>query len=279
MMSIGTCATLACLWEATAPKPGNVYRGADFEDLTYADFVTSAAVIGPILERAAEQSVGETILEGVRVTREAVDTNTNLGILLLVAPLAAVPRTTALAAGIRSVLSALTAEDTRMVYQAIPLAMPGGLGEVEEADVNAEPPDLPLVEAMRLAAERDLVARQYVNDFEQVCLCAEHLVRAHEELGNLSDAIVRCHVQMLAEFPDSLVARKCGDEMAAEVSQRAAAVLADEDYQQRLADFDFWLRADGHRRNPGTTADLLAAALFVLLREERLDWPVRFYSP
>ena len=75
----------------TAPKPGNVHRGADFEDVTYVDFVQSAVVVGPILERAAELGVGRTVLEAVRATREAVGTNTNLGTLLLLAPLAAVP--------------------------------------------------------------------------------------------------------------------------------------------------------------------------------------------
>ena len=66
--------------------------------------------------------------------------------------------------------------------------------------------------------------------------------------------------------------------MAGEVSLRAGRVLESDDYPREIAVFDFWLRADGHRRNPGTTADLIAAGLFVLLREERLDWPVRFYS-
>ena len=86
----------------------------------------------------------------------------------------------------------------------------------------------------------------------------------------------------LAEFPDSLVARKCGKKMAQEVSHRAAAVLNVDQpgspaYGGALRSFDFWLRSDGHRRNPGTSADLIAAGLFVLLREERLDWPVKFY--
>ena len=89
-LSIGKCATLACLWEVTAPKPGNVYRGADFEDLTFADFLTSAVVVGPIVDQCPQLGVGRTVLSAVQATRRTVGTNTNLGTLLLLAPLAAV---------------------------------------------------------------------------------------------------------------------------------------------------------------------------------------------
>lgn len=284
-LGTGVCATLACIWEATAPKPGNVYRGADFEDLGYADFLTSAAAIGPILDRASQQRIGETVLRAVAATQDAVATNTNLGIVLLMSPLAAVERATPLAAGIGAVLEELTADDTLQVYEAIRLAQPGGLDEVPEADVRSEdPPTLPLVEAMRLAADRDLVARQYVNQFAQVFLAADYIERELQRGRALGDAIVRAYLRLLKELPDSLIARKCGEQLAQEVSLRAARVLAvrppgEESYGKELQDFDFWLRADGHRRNPGTTADLIAAGLFVLLREQRLDWPVRFYGP
>ena len=277
MRSLGTCATLACLWEATAPKPGNVYRGADFEDLTYADFVTSAAVIGPLVEQVAVQGVGSTVLRAVQATREAVATNTNLGILLLIAPLAAVEQGVSLESGIATVLTELDAQDTAAVYEAIRTANAGGLGETEEADVLGPAPDKPLVEVMSLAAERDSIARQFTNGFEQVFTAARRIESAYRANGSLSNAIVECYIQTLADWPDTLIARKCGAELAAEVSLRARGVLESNDYAGALADFDFWLRADGHRRNPGTTADLIAAGLFVLLREDRLDWPVRFY--
>jgi triphosphoribosyl-dephospho-CoA synthase len=279
MRSVGTCATLACVWEATAPKPGNVYRGADFEDLTYADFLTSASIIGPIIDNVMVKGVGGTVLEGVESTRAAVGTNSNLGILLLIAPLAAVPRDTPLPAGIADVLQALTRKDTRDVYSAIRLAQPGGLGQVDEADVNdPEPPGITLSEAMRLAGERDLVARQYTNNFAQVFLAADHIQEAIGRDLPLGEAIVLGYLRLLAKYPDTLIARKCGAEFAQEVSTRTAAVLASgEGLSAATAEFDFWLRSDGHRRNPGTTADLVAAGLFVLLRDERLKWPVRFY--
>jgi triphosphoribosyl-dephospho-CoA synthase len=273
---------LACLWEATAHKPGNVYRGADFDDCTYADFLTSAAVIGPVLDRTISQGVGAAVLACVEATQAAVGTNTNLGMLLLMTPLAGVPRYTLLAEGINPVLERLTTQDARLAFEAIRAAKPGGLGNAPEADVNApDPPQITLTEAMVLAADRDLVARQYANGFAEVFRTADRIGDAAGRMP-LSEAIVRGYLEMLVEHYDTLVARKCGVERAVEVSDRAAGVLAalesgDEQVSQELADFDFWLRSDGHRRNPGTTADIVAAALFVLLREDRLNWPVRFY--
>lgn len=283
--TIGACVTLACIWEATAPKPGNVYRGADFEDLTYVDFLTSAAIVGPILENASTQGVGATVLEAVSRTRAAVATNTNLGMMLLLAPLATVPGELPLESGIQAVLASLDQQDTNKTFEAIRVAQPGGLGKVEEADVNAsEAPSISLVEAMHLAADRDLIARQYSNAFEQVFEVARGLLSALNNDWSLSEAIVHAFLQLLSSHPDSLIARKCGDTVAKEVSTQAARVLSqgvpDEPaYDQALQEFDFSLRVDGHRRNPGTSADLIAAALFVLLREDRLNWPVKFYRP
>jgi triphosphoribosyl-dephospho-CoA synthase len=280
--SKGVHAILACLWEATAPKPGNVYRGADFDNLTYADFVTSAAVIGPIVNEAETKGVGATIHAAVAATREAVETNTNLGMLLLITPLAAAAEERPLAEGVAEVLNNLTIEDANQVYAAIRLAQPGGLGRVDEADVNApEAPQITLREAMALAADRDLVARQYVNDFAEVRWTADRIALAAAE-HPLGEAIVRAYLELLAKHPDSLVTRKCGPEVAAQVSAGAAMVLdalshGDDAYHACRAEYDFWLRADGHRRNPGTSADLIAAALFTLLREQRIKWPVRFY--
>jgi triphosphoribosyl-dephospho-CoA synthase len=280
-LSIGQCASLACILECTAPKPGNVHRGADFEDVTYPDFVISAVAIGPAMERTASGGgVGRAILDAVRATREAVGTNTNLGTVLLLAPLAAVPRDVPLADGIGDVLSRLDAGDARDVYAAIRLARPGGLGTVAASDVSAEPP-ADLIAAMRLAADRDRVARQYATGFADVLSTVAPWLR--EGIGQgwtLSDAIVQAFIRSIAAWGDSLIARKCGPEVAARAADQAAAVLAvggpgDNDYHAALADFDFWLRSDGHRRNPGTTADLIAAGLFVGLREGWIRQPFR----
>src|SRR5438309_2069504 len=104
MLSIGLCTQLACIWEVTARKPGNVSRYHDFADTTLVDFLASAAAIAPVLELAERRRIGETVLAGVRATRQVVRSNTNLGILLLLAPLAAVPRTASLQSGLHRVL-------------------------------------------------------------------------------------------------------------------------------------------------------------------------------
>jgi hypothetical protein len=143
MMSIGQCATLACIMEATAPKPGNVHRGADFSDTTFTDFAVSAALIGPAIESVATEGVGRAVHNAVAATRPFVPTNTNLGMCLLMAPLAAVPRDQRLtSANVRSVLRSLKPDDCRLVYEAIRLAQPGGLGKAETMDVADQPPDL-----------------------------------------------------------------------------------------------------------------------------------------
>jgi triphosphoribosyl-dephospho-CoA synthase len=280
----GTCAVLACIWEATAPKPGNVYRGADFEDTSYADFLASAAVIGPVIDRLAERGVGATVLAGIEATRATIGPkNTNLGMLLLIAPLAAVPAGEPLDLGVAKVLQRLTPEDAHDVYAAIRLTQPGGLGRVDEADVNsADAPVISLREAMQLAADRDLVARQYVDDFAEVFATADHIA-VHAAALPLGEAIVRAYLELLRDHPDSLIARKCGAGLANEVSGAARSVVeclasGDDVYGAVLADFDFWLRSDGNRLNPGTSADIVAAALFVLLRDGRLKWPVTFYA-
>ncbi len=279
MNDLAACATLACIWEATAPKPGNVYRGADFEDVTYADFLTSAAVIGKPIASASEIGVGQAVFESIQAIHTAVGANTYLGTVLLLAPLAAVPGGMLLRDGIAEVLKGLTTQDTLKVYEAIRLAKPGGLGKADEADVNVGNPHMNLVAAMQLAAERDLVARQYANGFSQVFWIADRMVHAGLPLGA---AIVNSYLELLSEYPDSLIARKCGVEVSNQVSQRASRVLSlceveEGAFERELADFDFYLRTDGNRLNPGTSADLIAAALFVLLRDNRLKWPVRFY--
>jgi triphosphoribosyl-dephospho-CoA synthase len=271
MLSVAECVHLACVLEVTARKPGNVHRFQDFDDLTYLDFILSAAAVAPILGQSSERRVGATILQAVRETRRFVDTNTNLGITLLLAPLAAVPPKRDLRTGIGDVLDRLTLDDARAVFAAIRLVNPGGLGDAPEQDVRSEP-TLPLREIMALAADRDLVARQYANGFQEVLeLGVPALNRGLDwtDGSHLEEAIIHCHLSLLAASPDTHIARRCGSAIAAEASAQARQVLNG----GSLADFDAWLRADGHRRNPGSTADLVTASLFVALREGIITLP------
>ena len=263
---------LACLWEAAAPKPGNVHPHADFEDVCFTDYLASAVAIGPAMERAVAQNLGSTILQAAEATRKWVGRNTNLGTILLLAPLASVPRQSPLGEGVADVLAATDREDAVQVYEAIRTARPGGIGTVEKMDVYQTAPS-DLCAAMREAADRDFIARQYAEDFAPLFTEIVPNLRAALEQGMpLSTAIVHVHLQTLHAFPDSLIARKCGIDVAREASRRAGEVLAtgshqSDAYQRALQSLDHYLRDDQHRRNPGTTADMLAAGLFTLLRD------------
>lgn len=279
MPSLGLFAQTACVWEATARKPGNVHRFADFDDVTYVDFLMSAAAFQEAMSCAVLLGVGRTVHDAVRDTRRVVRSNTNLGMILLLAPLAAAEGSLTLRADVEELLTRLTIEDTRLVYEAIRLANPSGLGTVQDQDVAAEP-TLPLREVMTLAADRDLVARQYANGFREVFdEGVPALVRGLEIAGCLEGAIIFCHLSLMAAHPDSLIARKRGPAEAEEAARRARAVL-DAGWPhgpaggEALARLDGWLRGAGRGRNPGTTADLVTASLFVALREQIIKLPL-----
>ncbi len=264
----------ACVLEATARKPGNVHPEASFEDVRFEDFVRSADVTAPVLAETRELGVGRAIREAVSVTRQAVGRNTNLGIILLIAPLAAVPEDVSLDVGIETVLAGLTVEDARYCFEAICMANPGGLGDANEQDVGAAP-TVTLREAMRLAADRDRVAEQYANGFQQVLDFGLTTLLAQPWESHWEKSVIMLHLRLMAEFPDTLIFRKCGANIAEESARRAQRVLdagwplgnAGADEMRRL---DRWLREDGHHRNPGTTADLVAATLFAALRDRRV---------
>lgn len=273
---IGWATQLACLFEVNAEKPGNVSRRADFHDTRFEDFLASAVAIGPALQGAVRAPVGETVLRAVQDTRRFVSTNTNLGMVLLLAPLAKAAGEggpEGLRSRVARVLGELTVEDARKVYQAIRLASPSGLGQVERHDVSHDDVAATLREAMGLAQGRDSVAREYVTDFEITFgLGYETLRRVWEEGHAFSDAIVQTFLTVLAQVPDTLIERKGGRAAAEAVSRRAGEVLAaggclSSRGREELVRFDRDLRDDSHRLNPGTTADLVAASIFVFLTE------------
>ncbi|MDR3621011.1 MAG: triphosphoribosyl-dephospho-CoA synthase [Paludisphaera borealis] len=277
-LSPGKLAQIACILEATARKPGNVHRFLDFDDLDYLDFILSAAAVADPLDRARTEGVGASVLAAVEATKRVVATNSNLGMILLLAPLAAVPPDESLGEGVGRVLDATTVDDARHVYRAIRLANPGGLGEAAEQDV-ADEPTITLREAMTLAADRDLIARQYADGFAEVLDEGLPALRRRIEDGQpLETAIIGVFLDVLSRHPDSLIARKAGRERAAEASRRAGEVLAagwpDEAVgRSLLGDLDTMLRSDGHRLNPGATADLTAAVLFAALRDGTIELP------
>ena len=199
--------------------------------------------------------------------RAVTRSNANLGIVLAIAPLAAVPDgRPAGPAAVAEVLAGLTPDDAANVWQAIRLAEPGGMGQSNQHDLAGPPPD-DLLAAMRLAAPHDAIARLWADGYDSL---GNGLVADLEAaLGRglaLDDAIVHAFLAQLAREPDSLIARKHGLPVAVEVSRRATAALAQ---PQTIPEFDRFLRSS-RRLNPGTTADLTAAALYILLRSGRL---------
>jgi triphosphoribosyl-dephospho-CoA synthase len=275
---IAAAAQLACLLEASAPKPGNVSPGRHFADLRYEDFLGGAAAIGEPLAGAGSRPVGATVRLAVEATARWTSSNTNLGIVLLLTPLARAALEkgsggfTELRGALRRVLEATTLDDARDVYAAIRRAAPGGLGRAEAQDVSGEP-TLTLLEVMRLAADRDAVAREYATAFEVTFgTGAPVLVRARCDGLDWDDAIVETFLTLLAAAPDTHVARRGGVALAAEVSLRARTVLASGGVRaaagRRAIDkMDRGLRDARNTANPGTTADLTAAAIFVVLLE------------
>jgi triphosphoribosyl-dephospho-CoA synthase len=273
---IVAAAQLACLLEASAPKPGNVSPGRRFADLGYEDFLAAAAAIGGPFARAGRAPLGDVIFDAIDATSRWTQSNANLGIVLLLAPLAAaaVRGERTLRDDLRCVLDAATVDDARAVYKAIRLAAPGGLGKAPEQDVAAEP-DRTLVDVMRLAADRDGIAREYATGFACTFdVGVPALSRARGDGLTWDDAVVESYLTVLASRPDTHIARRGGLALADDVSRRARLVIdaggvRSEAGRRAIDEMDRGLRDERHTANPGTTADLTAAAIFVVLLEER----------
>jgi triphosphoribosyl-dephospho-CoA synthase len=272
---VAVAAQLACLLEASAPKPGNVSPGAAFHDTTYDDFLASAAAIGPAFAAAGERPLGATIRAAVEATARWAPANTNLGLVLLLAPLAraalrpgAVPLRTRLAA----TLADTTVADAREAYAAIRLASPGGLGRAADQDV-ARMPTVTLRDAMALAADRDGIAREYATDFQTTFEVGVPALRRGRAAGLCwSEAIVEAYLTLLAAAADTHIARKLGADAAVALQRRARAVLDAGSVRtapgrDAIAALDLELRDERNTRNPGATADLTGAAIYALLLE------------
>jgi triphosphoribosyl-dephospho-CoA synthase len=273
---VAGAAQLACVLEVSAEKPGNITPRHDFRDTTFEDMLRSAIAVGPELARAGERGVGDTVLAVVQASRRAARANTNLGIALLLAPLAKA----ALSGGplrerLATTLAALDLADARAAYAAIRDAGAGGLHERVPHDVRSEP-TVGLRAAMASAAARDSIAAEYVSDFALTFETGVPAIVAAlgDGLGE-REAIVELHLRLLDAAPDTLIARRRGAEAAARVSAGARDVLGAGGVRtaagrRALRSFDASLREPGNALNPGTTADLVTATLFVALLEGML---------
>ncbi|QDT65405.1 triphosphoribosyl-dephospho-CoA synthase [Calycomorphotria hydatis] len=277
---IKRCVLAACLMECTARKPGNVHPEHSFEDLKYEHFVASAHAVAPILAKYDSPTLGNRILNAVSTTNVAVGRNTNLGIVLLLGALCHVPYSVRLNNGIVDVLNSTTIADATDVYKAIRLTNPKGLGKSDKQDVANEP-TVTLIDSMKLAANRDSIAEEYVTHFkfilEQATWLAERYT-GNDDVDNWGMLIQSLQVRILAARPDTLIVRKLGPKAAQQVTDAAKEIEISGGVFTHAGNsrFQLWaeeMRALGRDYNPGTTADFIAAILFAAFRERLLPLP------
>lgn len=257
--------------EINALKPGNVHRHGGGHGMDYEHFLVSARVVTPIL-CDPELSLGRRCLDAINATRSAVGTNTNLGMVLLFAPLVCAAQQclawSELQTRFNAVVAAAQQQDVSDIFAAIAIANPGGLGRVEAHDVHGTP-DCSLAEAMAAAADRDRIARQFVTSAQDLFGVGLPILERYSTGTNgVEWATVRCYLKLLASFPDSHVQRKHGARMAQQVSRCADAALAELEQQSDPGDmFSQLLGLDREWKeagiNPGTSADLTAASLLL----------------
>jgi triphosphoribosyl-dephospho-CoA synthase len=267
----------ACRLELRALKPGNVHVASEGHGMTVAQFEASALASGAPLA-APSKPVGERIRDAVAATHAAVGCNTNLGIVLLAAPLMAAAERAG-AGGLRSTLAAtlagLTIADATAAYDAIRLARPAGLGRADAQDVSTAP-TIDLRRAMALAADRDRIARQYADGYDDVFAIGVRWLRGAHRAGETAEWAATCaYMDFLATFADSHIVRKLGADIAETVRGEAAALATrlgeaprDERMIADLVAFDANLKSRG--LNPGSSADLTVASLLALACEDML---------
>lgn len=301
---ISQCLELAILFEISADKPGNVNLTVGFEGTKYEHFLASAVAVAPSFESAAEKGItfsrGEISLKDLRLgeimKKCVIDVNawqgggnTLLGTIILLSPIAVAAGMTSVTKGntsdirkvrenLKSVVEATTPEDAVDVYEMIRIAHPSGLNKAPELDVN-DPSSLSrivkerisLLEVFKIASAYDNVCAEWVNNYPITFEVAyPYLTKQIAQNQNLNMAITHTFLKVLSEYPDSFIARKVGTERAAEVSAKAKEIIRLGGFQtpegrEAMRRFDSELRRSSNVLNPGTTADIIAAALALLV--------------
>ena len=302
---VSKCLQLAILLEVSAyPKPGNVHRNADFGDTRYEHFLASAVAVAPYFKLAAEKGVlisagklsrsqvriGEIIRDSAKSLRQwQRGGNTLLGAVLLLSPIA-VAAGAVLSKGkfslhelreeIGKIVISTTAEDAVNVYEAIEIAQPGGLGKAPDLDVS-DPnskkriieENVSLYEVFKIASEYDSICSEWVNNYPITFEVGyPYFKKQIEKTRDVNLATVNTFLKILAEVPDTLIARKSGKEKAIQVSTEAKRILElggleTEIGKRKLIIFDKKLRTAGNSLNPGTTADIVSAVLALNILE------------
>jgi|TARA_B100001971_G_scaffold214180_1_gene250305 triphosphoribosyl-dephospho-CoA synthase len=303
---VSRCASLATLMEVSAyPKPGNVHRTRDFPETRFEHFLAGGVALGPEMRELALR--GQNAISGTldwehinlgRSVLNAVDEslkwqgggNVNLGVLLLFSPIAAAAGATLyeslsidamdLRKNLEKVVKAASPVDTVAIYKAIQLAMRSeNLGDVVELDVTdrhslirIDDEGLSPLDIFEKCAKRDSICSEWITVFQITFGVGLPKLKTALNRASLNDAIIDTFMHILSKYPDSLIIRKSGITKAVDVSKQATKILKAGEVnivkgKKLLWDFDNELHESEGGLNPGTTADLTAASLFVLLLE------------
>lgn len=263
------------------PKPGNVHRTRDYDDMVFEDFVISGIVIGDTIRKATTDvdvenpQLGRYILEAVDETDRWIKNNTNLGIVMMITPIAAAAAISddfdEIRPNIVKLMANTTVDDACDLYDAINIADAGGMGDQDEYDVASDNAKNELREnkqtmydVLKISAPWDMLAREMTSDMPAVFEIGYPTYHKLKEEKSLNDACVLTFLTILSQVPDTLISRKYGSDEAMKISlmTRDLLKLKDaDDFDVKLQEFDDYLFENHY--NPGTTADLTAASIFV----------------
>lgn len=271
---VARVAQLAMALEVSAtPKPGNIDRDHDYEDTRYEHFLASAISAYPILLDAAEGApIGRCIHRAVEEsTRWQDGGNTHFGAFLLLMPLVGAASKVSRIDDLREVAHRLaletTVDDAVEVYRAFS-HVDVRVGDVEDLDVRDSGSvdrirelGHTLYHLMEVSSSYDIIAREWVEGFPRTFECAR-LIKENTPHEGVNRATVRAFLNILSRNTDTFIQTKFDEDKAKEVSQRAASLLEDFDLEE-IHEFDDVLLREGV--NPGSTADIVIAGLFVAL--------------
>ena len=263
------------------PKPGNVHRTRDFVDMEFEDFVISGIVIGDTISEACTDvdvenpQLGKYILQAVAETDRWIKNNTNLGIVMMTTPIAVAAAISDsfddIRENIKLVMGNTSVDDACDLYDAINIADAGGMGDQDEYDVASDNAKNELREngqtmydVLKISAPWDMLAREMTGDMPAVFEIGYPKYHELRQSKSQNDACVLTFLTILSHVPDTLISRKYGSDEAMKISLMTRDLLniKDEpDFKDRLKEFDDYLFKNKY--NPGTTADLTAASIFV----------------
>ncbi|WP_456375313.1 triphosphoribosyl-dephospho-CoA synthase [Methanocaldococcus sp.] len=275
---------IACCLEVSSFKPGNVHRNRDYRDIKYHHFINSGIAFGNVVYEASQddKNVGLYIKKAVIESRKWSPTNANLGIIMLHIPIAMASgkldnfNKNELKKNLKKIAENTTVEDAINVYDAINIAMayvdkPKKGPDVSSKDAKRELIEngLTLLDVYKISAEWDNISKEWVDNFKISFEGYELLKKYYKELNNINLAVTKTFLNILAEYPDTLIARKKGFETALKVSKMAKDVLKNFN-EEKVKEFDNYLSKEDNKLNPGTTADLIASSLMIFILD-RID--------